>query len=728
MRPEALLPGEPAVRSALVREAWRLVERIEGSHRQVADGCALSLLGPDMFAEADLSTARQYVHRRYGQFPLAAFLVAVPDRLDPQAGILDRLRSWILCAALAAIADIGPDHTTWQFAARAMRRLCSNSALVESRRRLPEIAADDLQHVRARIEEWIPREHEAGTDFAHQLDHVARALAQLAGQPRRRIGPGARAPGASRILADKCLAQPAGRDDGQIQLSFGDFDFEAEDLLSLEEAADVARPLGIRLPLVDPTLPADAQGVAADLEVLENLFDAGGVSVASGHLTQSEARQLASALRREFLRGNAPAALVWLTASLLTGRRLDDLAALSGSAGAPGTSWWSMNPLGLAFAPAVTRAPPTPKGAFIIHFPDWLQAPLRAAILSGQTPCKASIAAWLSRGKIGPGRTPRLSRIERALPHALGDLGTDSVIIALLEGADIRHSPQVYYTSLDCTALDATYRWFLQDWLGLSRQEGGKIAPAAPSAPAIGSRLVPRDEEIAAFFASRRVALRTAAQRLNRHEPGAAHEYHGAFVHMAAAILSFCTGLRPHGLACPSFTALQLAGAWPVIRIQDKGNRRTDDARWLPVPGLLQQTIVALREQLQHVEEWGRLFQPEVAQAARHSLEGGMTPLWHLPEPLAVPVPLSAREYWTHVDPPGAARNALRHFWRTTLAHDRVPGWQIDYWMGHGGWGSAQYLPMSGFAAADLGELTQALEDHIDTFAIVPPEPRALVR
>lgn len=725
----ACLPEEPEARASLLAEARRLLGLLPDWPRQP---WFLELLGVDDTAPALSARTRSAVRRRYTALPLAALLLEVPDPSQARADYLDPLRAWALAAALSAIVEEWTNHSTWRAAARGMRILSTSHAAAEARSRTPEISNGDPARVRRTLLDWHAREVEIGSDLPNTLQDMVRALAQMTGKARHRVTDRARA---NRSESERHAARvrgvsmPMGHGGPLVDATFDLFDFNDEELCSTEEAADVARLAPVYFGLVEQDLAPGAHDMAMELDSLDTLVEAdGAVITASAHLTGGEARDLARALREALRQQGGAADMTLLAASLLTGRAIEELIALPRAAPEEaGQAWWHIGPdqIALAFAPAVSGAPKPPLNGFKIIMPDWLGTPLRRVLDAPPDPGMLrgrEARAWLRGTRFPDSRAPRVRRIASALVAALRAQGVDSVLVGLLAGADIRHTPQIYYARVEVAKLDVAYRMYRKDWLGL--EDAGPAVVPTGSAKVTGSRRAASQAVIKGIFAARGHALEEATARL----PGAVEEYHGAFVSLIALVLLWSTGRRPHGIVCPPLNDICLDGAWPVMRVRDKGSRAVDDARWLPLPRVAVTALNTLRIYLsQSLLPWAAIVWPrEVGDAVRQALDGTLSPIWHIGG--GVVAPLECRHFWDNARPPRQPRNLFRHYWRSRFIEKNIPGWQADYWMGHGGWGSAQYLAASGYTAGDLEDIARLIDREAEEIGIVIPEPRRLLR
>ncbi|WP_216671364.1 hypothetical protein [Mangrovicoccus sp. HB161399] len=719
-----LLPPDTAARAALTAEAYRLIDSLPpGAESEAALDQLAPLLGPRGEGAPSPETARAALHRRLSQYPLGGLLAFPPTAVAPNSASLHCLRAWLLASALDAAAKGEADHTAWRFAARIARQLCTDDDWQDLRLRLPDLTGLPLVDMRQRLAGWIKAEIQAETPHAGQLEHIRRALDQLAGAQRRQPTT------AKRQRTDKSrsfVASAAGsfrrsagagaRPRSTVILSWEGHDHEADPFHSVEEAVDAAAPGEI----ISET---DDLG-----EVIEEMHEADPVAsvLHSRHLTAPEAQQLAQDARRAVMAG-AGHGVAMLAASQILNISIAELMALPREMpGTAGTAWLHDGPegLGLGSAPEVTAAARLPRGAFVVLLPGPIASAVRAALASGLTAAELEeqARAWLARR---PGRTQRLSRVTQCLPAALAADGVDAAVAGLLCNADIRTTPQLYYTRVSTSVLQETCRRFARDWLG-TEHETLRVLPLSRSHPMIGSVLVPADKVVIDFFAGLSGNLDAAADRMARREIGAVPGYHAAFVAMQAGLLACTTAARPHLEACPPFAQMQLIGYNPVIRIRDKGNRQVDDARWLPVCDAQMEAFRQLRIHLGELRAWALPTSPDLVRHIDLALAGETSPLFALPPVGKLPEPLTWATFWKAHCPRGQARNMVRHWWRTAFVAKGMPGWQIDFFLGHGRWQGAQYLPLGAYRASDLAPLRAAIEARLRSLSITSPLARRL--
>lgn len=714
-----LLPEGRAPRDALLDEARRLLALLDSEGRTAPP--------------PDLATAQTALHRRLSAFPLADMLAHPPLPSQPRAAQIDRLRAWMLTAVLDAIACGDGAQTTKDHACATVSRLCRLPGLDAIRLRVPNLPVDHARSALQAVQRWQHAERAAGSGFAPRLYHVELTLAQLAGQQRLIHGPASRPRrdhNRHHIGAIEQWAKVPARDDLALMHRCDAFDLDGELLETVEEAGDIATLSAMRMEAPETGLSSAQTETEALMQAETELFaHNGAISAATHRLTAPEARQLHAALRAVICNGIAPAGVVMLAVSLLTGRTIADLCTLPRAAPTrPGRSWWSAQPvpkpLGIGFCPAVSGAPKPPANGLVMALPRWLQASVRDSIGIAPGQAVAEARAWLSSHNPAARRL-RPSHVAGALPTALAASDTDAALQALLLGANIRIAPQLWYSRVSIEALHRAWCDAARGWMG---EEDPQLAVVKSGrAIAIGSRRVPTEAQIAAFFAARCDALDIARTGAWHSRPGGVEQAHGAFIDQCAAILLAATGRRPHGALWPPLSHAMQDGPWPQIRIRDKGNRLVDDARWLPLPPVACEALAAMTAHLHHLRDWGRVMNPDVANAAKAALDGDGPLFWSLPDGPAAPAPLSCAAWWAKVLPAGSERNLFRHFWRSRFLADGLPSWMIDQWMGHGGWSGAQFLPMGASSAADLTPLRDRIEPLLRAFGARAPQAERLL-
>lgn len=740
------LPDDPDIRAALAAEAARLLGIIEnrtlpptvaGGHDHVFGGEARHLA-----AVSDLAPARQAIKSAKGRYPLANLLVHPPAPFEPRAHALDLLRAWVLAALLDAVGQGLREHTTGVFAARAVSRLCRRGELDAARARVPDFDVPDADAAHDVAVDWQADEAATGSPFSDRIECIRIVIGQLAGLSRTVLGPVSRRRrrrSQAHIDATRCWVRVPARNSLELLCDCAEFDLDHSVLESVEEAGDIAEPVAIRrIGTRDEAFAGEAADAAELLWAQDELFDLSGAALASAHRpTPSEARAIYAELRAHlasFDLDEVNTGTVLLAVSLLTGRSLRDLLAVSRSVPkVPGRSWWVYEHggvAGIAFCPAVSGASKPPANGIVLALPTWLRlrvdARLHAEEAFDEQRVMEQARAWL-RSRNFAGRSPRLSRVAGALPAALEASDTDAAIGALLLGSDIRVVPQLWYSRVPIERLNQAWRGLLEDFIG----ETGKEVRVVRSAhgAAIGSRGVPSDEQVHAFFQARKTALAEAITASNwRGRPGGVERVHKAVIDQCAAILIAATGRRPHGPLWAPLRDTLTIGPHPMTRIVDKGNRLVDDARWLPLPPVALEALEALFTHLGHLRDWGRVMNQAVARAADASLAGEVCPFWYIDEDGADPRPLSGADWWDGMPTKTLRRNMFRHYWRTRFLTERLPGGLIDTWMGHGGWQGAQFLPMAADSIGDLMPIREHIEARLRALGAAAPTSRRLLR
>lgn len=718
---ERILPTCPVARKQFAAEGRRLLDLLpDYSAKRKVEACFVRLFAGHETENASLESARQAIHRKLKTYPLGDLLAHRPSQALSGAPSIDMLRAWVFAGTLHGIDDGDQCHTAWAFAVRAVRKLAMDQDWGGERARLPSVLDLSLWQVRQALNAWEGRERTAGNAHAGQIDNIRRHLDHLAGNPRRDVGDVTRkAAKRSQRLTVELTAPCALSANVAVQpvLELDQHNHNTEPLFTLEEAADVAELAWLR------SAHEDLDDVIEDLIETEASVSA---MTASRHLTQEEARALARDLRKAIADG-AEHGVVMLAVSLCLGASFETLISLSRSVPeAAGTPWWyvSGEKVGVALAPSVTGALKPPAGGFCVFLPDWLAAEARKVLEGDLDPdaLERQAKQWLKRR---PGRAQRLSRIAKCLPSALTAAGADAALVGLLTRQDIRTCPQMYYTQVTAAQLDEVHADFRANWLGDTERDAA-VCTLARSSSRIGSRRVPETKVVATFFEGLDRKLAEGEQALEARRPYAVQQIHAAFANKVAGVISFTTAGRPHGEACPPFSQMLLEGPCPSLRLQDKGNRQVDDARWLPVPSLLADTLRALRNHLESLRPWARVTSPDLAAHIDASLNGQCAPLWYIPECTDKPEALKSSDFWKVHKQRRQERNMFRHYWRTRLVASHTPGWMIDYWMGHGGWQAAQYLPLGAYQARDLKSLADTIDEHAADLGLHAPEVRRL--
>lgn len=773
-----LLPEGDDLRAGFTAEARRLLGLLSAPLPPGVTDLVAALAPQPGQQPAPPEELRAAIHRRLGAFPIANLLAHAPESWEPRGADLDRLRAWVLVGLLDAALCGQAGHTTAPKAAALLSYLCRARTRAGARLLVPSISAEDVTLAQQSVEDWYDRLRQTRSVIAETAYVLRLTLDHLAGQARQHRAPTTRSTTprcALSIAAIRGFVVLPGRDGLALEHDCPDFDREAEDLESAEEAGDVATPARLRLGEPEQmdlleVLDRDDQGGDGEvgwqaglpapvaLAAQGELAELPAQAVTSTRaLTPAEAMVVVQGLRQAVHPHSGPwQAATLLAVSLMTGRSLPALLALPREVPRhAGQSWWARDweaaadRIGIGFCPAVTDAPPPPHNGFVLVLPRWLQPSLRRLLdQCEQEPFEtAGIEADAQRllaGLLPEGRALRRSHLAASLGLTARTIGLDPAVEALLVGTDIRIAPQCWYTALPVPRLDADWR---ACWpaLGLTEDEGeeedggdgmvgarvvatlgARTGRARREVPRTGSLRVPSDVDLRAFFAGHRQRLETAVAALEPDLLETVQEVQAAFVGAAAAVLLGATGRRPHGPLWPPLGQALTEGPAPAVRIADKGNRTLDDARWLPLPPVAVATLEAVRVQLGHLQDWGRLHDRQVAATADKALAGTAPPLWFLPSGGADLTPLSCATWWQTL-PERVPRNLFRHFWRSRFVAERQPGHLVDRWMGHGGWRQTFYLSTSFAGSDDLAPLAESLERGLADLGAVAPEPCPLL-
>ena len=630
-----LLPEGDNLRAGFAAEARRLLGLLSAPLPPGVTHLVAALAPQPGQQPAPPEALRAAIHRRLGAFPIANLLAHGPAAWEPRGADLDRLRAWVLVGLLDAVLRGQAGHTTAPKAAALLSYLCRERKRAGARLLVPSIPAEDVTLAQQSVGDWYDRLRQTGGAITETAYYVRLTLDHLAGQARQQRALTTRSAVprcALSIAAIRGFVVLPGRDGLALEHDCPDFDREAEDLESAEEAGDVAIP--VRLRLGEPeqmdlleVLDRDDQGSDGEggweaglpapvaLAAQGELAELPAQAVTSTRaLTPAEAMVVVQGLRQAVHPHSGPwQAATLLAVSLMTGRSLPVLLALPRDVPRQaGQSWWARDGLaemarcGIGFCPAVTDAPAPPHNGFVLVLPRWLQPSLRRLLdQCEQEPFETTRieadAQRLLAGLLPEGRALRRSHLAASLGLAARTIGLDPAVEALLLGTDIRIAPQCWYTALTVPRLDADWR---ACWpaLGLTEDEegeedeggmvgarvvaalGAQTVRARREAPRTGSLRVPSDADLRAFFTGHRQRLETAVAALEPDLLETVQEVQAAFVGAAAAVLLGATGRRPHGALWPPLGQALTEGPAPAVRIADKGNRTLDDARWLPLP------------------------------------------------------------------------------------------------------------------------------------------------
>lgn len=644
------------------------------------------------------------------QSPVATLLLTGPVPGRARIRDLDHMRAWAIGAALRFCHEMGEADTYPRVLVglRFVWRLCIGSYQPDPLPELPDFDGS-LASLRDALSRLQGLRETRGAGQAEQIGHLLRLLqdARKPNPPRRH---GEHEP--SGIERPPCGWTTYRGPTGTIWSAPPQ---GAEPPIGPEDAADIAIPvlhdfgLGKR-----PARPSPLDRVPLQLALQDVLDEDQGWIADFAALTRAECRRIWARAADEIATRRPRPGAVWCAASLLFGRSVQTLAGLPRSLPPTADRWLvKKDRAALCVVPDVTRDVwHDPRdNSFVLHPPEELARALAPRI--GEAPDRAVGMArdWVRAGKNTGGRTPRLSRLTRALPDALTARGEDIAITGLLSGWNAKRQPQIYYASFPLRRIEAAWRSASTDWMGPKAR--GEIRPLRSRNTRTGSFLRPDDSKVMAFFArltaqaeeSREIFL---ASRLPD-RLAAANNFTGA-------LLNFIWARRPHLDALEPLSNM-VGRHRPMIRIRGKGNRSVEDGRWLPVPAIALRAIEYWRSELAAIgPERLRIVNPAFCERIAAASGGTMPPFLHWAGVLEVPTGLEVAELWDRVGTPvlpdgrPAPANWARHYMRGTLADRNLTGAEIDRFMGHGGMTGDPFVPTSGAAAADVDRLRKALD------------------
>ncbi|HEY0214432.1 MAG TPA: hypothetical protein VGC40_12735 [Paenirhodobacter sp.] len=656
------------------------------------------------------------------QSPLATLLLTGPPAGRARIRDLDHLRAWAMAAALRFCSEMGePDtYPRVRDGLRFVWLLCRGAYQPDP---LPELPAFDgsLASLREALARLQGLRETRGAGQAEQIGHLLRLLQDVRkpNPPRRHGEHGASGTEHEPSGWTTChgpagttwAAPPPGSDPP----------------ISPEDAADITTPVLHDFGSAErPTRPSPLDRVPLQLALQDVLDEDQGWIADFAALTRAECRRIWARAGADITAGRPPGGAVWCAASLLLGRPVQMLASLPRTS--PTEDHWRLRQdrAALCVVPDVTRdSRHDPRSnSFVLHPPEPLARALAQRI--GDDPEIAARMArdWLQNRRSTGGRTPRLSRLSRALPDALTAHGEDIAIAGLLSGWSAKRQPQIYYASFPLRRIEAVWHSACADWMGPDAR--GELRPLRSRTSRTGSFFRPDDAQVRGFF------TRLAAQAEESRAISLASRLPdrlAAVTNFTGAVLNFVWARRPHLEALEPLSSI-VGRHRPMIRIRGKGNRSVEDGRWLPVPAVALRVIAYWRAEVAAIgPERLRILNPEFATRIAEASAGALPPFLHWEGVLDTPAGLEATDLWNRVGTPAlpdghpAPANWARHYMRGALADRGLTGAEIDRFMGHGGAIGDPFVPTSGAATADLDRLRKVLDAICADLGIKVPGP-----
>ena len=626
--------------------------------------------------------------------PLVSMLLARPLETVPNHKLLDTLRGWCLVATLrfCAASQETDQHSRPLTGLRTIRRMAAGKFGLDPLSELQgtELDAQSLRQAVFELEQaYRARSHPR----LHQIGDLGRLIeSAIFVRAPRKVSAHLRRAEADRVPQDQTIE----RDGVTLTLS-------AQEAFGPDAALDdIAEAMRIRSYRFAPSDKAFAEArFAAQLDLLEFEDRDLGFGAEFAALTGAEARMIGAKAQRDARAGQRGAGLV--LAALVSGRSVEQLAEASRTP-ALGATWISAQGA-ICFAPDVRFAGAPERGGFGLHLPLGWDSDVAAA------------RDWLARHRIG--RAIPLSRVSRGLPDAMA--GQDDALVGLLCGLSVKERVALYYARFPVARLAKIWSAVLRDEFGLS--EGFSLQTIDPKTLHIGSLCGPELKAVSAWFQELVARVSHARERLNEGVV-ALPSVTAAEANLAASVLAFQTGRRPHG---PAFEPLgQIVGACrPRVRLTGKGNRQVEDGRWVPMTRASQQAVALWRGSLARLRAQGVLAANRDLGEMVRAVEAGVRSAFFAWDEIGdAPESLTAAELFERVAAPalprnrgqrakdvqGAPSNWSRHVMRRELAARGISGEMIDGFMGHGG---AAADPLSPLSAASVGA-QDALRDTLD--------------
>ncbi len=569
--------------------------------------------------------------------------------------------------------------------------------------------SDDAASVQSAVRGLVEAYEDRGVKLSIQISHLALLLNDaVSPHAPRRVGRYKR-----NIDVEGPFVAVLPVDDRATVTMEADEDLGPE--ASPEEWAESGHPL-----LYDFGRSVPASNRSSYSEQLELLELEDGLPISGAEfrmLTAQEARDIGKAALRDAKAGIPGAGLV--LASLVSGRGVEDLLKAQRES-ALGKTWITEDG-GIGFSPDVTDAVSPEAGGFILHLPvRW-------------TGSKAEAEQWLSQ--LPRGRSPRLSRISRALRDALYE--DDGALGALLSGQNCMAYIPLYYARFPIARLRKAWLDTLENRFALKGEF--RLDPVRRRCRNIGSVKGPALEAISAWFTG--LVQKVEQERARDHEGHilSLPQLTALEANLAASVLAFETARRPFRSAFEPLS--QITGQKrPRVRIAGKGGRDVDDGRWVPLCNASRCALALWRGSLHRIRASGYLAAHRPLAERVTATEAGHAPLFFAWDGLnAAPYDLTASALYDRVGAPDlprkgrsmtdsgigtkAADNWARHAMRRELAARGLKGIVIDAFMGHGGALNDPMVPTSAAALADDDALRETIDTIWKDLGVTLPEP-----
>ncbi|MDY0191763.1 MAG: hypothetical protein RBR22_13640 [Desulfuromonas sp.] len=349
-------------------------------------------------------------------------------------------------------------------------------------------------------------------------------------------------------------------------------------------------------------------------------------------------------------------------------------------------------------SPVILPLPPPPKNSYMLALP-----PLTADI-------QQEAISFIDEINCVNKTRLTCNRIAAFLSDFLHQRGVDDVVNALVTGNPSIQDAGTYYYQYENKTVFAAYELFLSEFFAVEIEGFKKEALTRHKG---GSQLIVKPEVVSTLFEY--LESKTQVSK------GDIAEFHNAYTYYILHLLNFATGHRPVRDPFDDLEHIDLANK--KIFISDKESRQTaSSARVLRLPETAIKQIQMYIEHLKELQLQLFVINPDAANAVARTLAGKNRLLFLFEEndadiyqiqPLS---PKAVQEYLGALF--NIPANWHRHYLRTFLSRNTVPGELIDAWMGHAKLGQEGYNQFSGLSMEYVWLISNKIEREMNKLGI----------
>ena len=306
------------------------------------------------------------------------------------------------------------------------------------------------------------------------------------------------------------------------------------------------------------------------------------------------------------------------------------------------------------------------------------------------------------------------TRLARHLPTRLRDAGIDPTEIAMICGQSLTDNAGLYYYSTSLESIVNLYQKQMNEIFTSAKSRLG-IQIDLRENYKVGSKSIPKRKAVVALY---REQMRIVVNLKKRRIPDFKH-FHNEYMIYAYEALNLCVGYRAVNapLECITDYDLDRRIAW----VSDKESRNGLSARIVPLCQTAIEIIEAVLSHLHCLSQYTKPFSTATSDFLSKSTIGD-APLLSIFDPTTGRI--------GRLEPRKLSRllalkwplpqNWQRHFMRTELRRAGASGELVNAWMGHNDFGEESLGPWSGLSLADLHEVSNAIEDIVQSLGILP--------